>query len=417
MDMKKKLHFSLKIKDKVAVHFTKLCNNFETLKLKIYQNTSEEIKSTSKKMFIVNEEKKKKIEDISNPSIDNPLISSEIISSESPAKNVDHPYETINTIDVTEVNILQDNIADVDNYQDVKAQPAENIIEYLLQHAKQHCPKCFIHHTPHPKWCNTISTLVQKQKIQKSQQSTIQQCNKLLGGGRTKIVKPPKIRILAPENKEMYILGSIFRSFKNYWNIYDYHMKCEIINNRVCKFCSIRSLSQRLNERKREPYIQPHEIVENVEKATSAQILMSTFITQMSASFKDFSFNESLNMVCQGCGRTHKSGQDSLIFIDLSKENGDLLTCMSNEITKIQETAICCEHEDKELKIHKNQNFLFILLRPSYKLEIQHKYNIHNEEFLYLSHVQEIKEKEKTTYKTHFNHNGLILNQNGYEIL
>ena len=67
VDTKKKLHFSLKIKDKVAVNFTKLCNNFEKLNLKIDQNTSEEEISTSKNKFILKEEKKRRLKTFQTP--------------------------------------------------------------------------------------------------------------------------------------------------------------------------------------------------------------------------------------------------------------------------------------------------------------------------------------------------------------
>ena len=41
-DIKKKLHFSFKIKDKVAVNFTKLCDDFEKNNLQVCLKTSEE---------------------------------------------------------------------------------------------------------------------------------------------------------------------------------------------------------------------------------------------------------------------------------------------------------------------------------------------------------------------------------------
>ena len=71
-----------------------------------------------------------------------------------------------------------------------------------------------------------------------------------------------------------------------------------------------------INERKREPYILPHEIIQDVEKVNSTEIWMRIFITKMSASFTDFSFKKSSNVVCQGCGQTYRSGQESLIIID-----------------------------------------------------------------------------------------------------
>ena len=42
VDIKKKLHFSIKIKDKGGVHFTNLCNDFDTYINKEYQNTLKE---------------------------------------------------------------------------------------------------------------------------------------------------------------------------------------------------------------------------------------------------------------------------------------------------------------------------------------------------------------------------------------
>ena len=93
-----------------------------------------------------------------------------MIYNASPAENIDPPYQRTNTIDLTEVNIFQDNKkTDEDNHQNVKGLLTENIIEYLLQHAKQHCSKCFVNHTPHPRWCNKINRSIQKQKIEKKQ--------------------------------------------------------------------------------------------------------------------------------------------------------------------------------------------------------------------------------------------------------
>ena len=144
---------------------------------------------------------------------------SEISTHTFPAENVDPTNESIDTIGLTNINISQHfAISDGNNDQDIQAPLTENIIEYLMGHAKQHCPKCFIHHTPHPRWCNKINRSMQKHIMEEDQHNTLQKpnCNKLLGGGRPKIVKPPKIRILSPENKEIYILGTVFRTFKKY---------------------------------------------------------------------------------------------------------------------------------------------------------------------------------------------------------
>ena len=57
------------------------------------------------------------------------------------------------------------------------------------------------------------------------------------------------------------------------------------------------------------------------------------------------------------------------------------------------------------------------MLTGSNKLQIPDKCHIQNEEFLYLSHVQEMKEKNEIKYRTNFLHNDLILNQTEYDIV
>ena len=137
-----------------------------------------------------------------------------------------------------------------------------------MQNAKQHCSKCFIDHTPLPRWCSKYKKNENnKETGQQFLTSDVSSRNsgnllllKLLGGGRPKIVKPPKIRILAPENEQLNIVATIFRSMDKYWFLYDHHGMCKFVGGESCKFCAFRSISLRLNERKPEPFIQPHEI-------------------------------------------------------------------------------------------------------------------------------------------------------------
>ena len=88
----------------------------------------------------------------------------------------------------------------------------------------------------------------------------VQQNLKLLGGARPKIVKPPKLRVTSSSNNIINTISMVIRSLNPVWSIYDTHQKCRLKKSENCTFCAIRSLSQRLNEPKREKSIQPHEL-------------------------------------------------------------------------------------------------------------------------------------------------------------
>ena len=87
-----------------------------------------------------------------------------------------------------------------------------------------------------------------------------QQNMKLLGGGRPKIVKAPKLRVITPSSNMMNTISIVIRSLNPLWPIYDTHHKCRLRQFENCTFCAMRSLSQKLNEPKREKSIQPHEL-------------------------------------------------------------------------------------------------------------------------------------------------------------
>ena len=85
---------------------------------------------------------------------------------------------------------------------------------------------------------------------------------RLLGGGRgrPKIIKPPKLRILAPCNEWLNMLVTLFRGLNNYWFLYDHHPRCQYVAEHTCIFCALQSLSQRLNQPKREKHIEPYKL-------------------------------------------------------------------------------------------------------------------------------------------------------------
>ena len=64
---------------------------------------------------------------------------------------------------------------------------------------------------------------------------------KLLGGGRPKVPKAPKLRILAPGNDLVNIVATLFRALDEYWFLYDQHPRCSIGKKSQCVFCSFRS--------------------------------------------------------------------------------------------------------------------------------------------------------------------------------
>ena len=73
---------------------------------------------------------------------------------------------------------------------------------------------------------------------------------KLIGGGRPKIVKAPKLRIITSPNHMINIISTVIRSINNIWYLYDEHNKCPMKSEGNCTFCAMRSLSQRLNQQK-----------------------------------------------------------------------------------------------------------------------------------------------------------------------
>ena len=188
---------------------------------------------------------------------------------------------------------------------------------------------------------------------------------KLLGGGRPRIVKAPKLRTLAPGNKCFNVLGSIFRSLEKHLFLYDHHTKCQFVADKYCNFCAMRSISQRLNQRKREPFIEAHEINQNVKNENNVEIFLDNFISQISTSFPDFCFNEALNIVCNGCHKIHRNEKGTCILIDPTKEKEDLEieTLLNKEIIKVGATVVCCGAPKKNLKIHENQTFLFVMFK------------------------------------------------------
>ena len=48
--------------------------------------------------------------------------------------------------------------------KELKTQDSGNIIYYIMQNAKQHCSKCFIDHTPLPRWCTKYKKNEKKQR-------------------------------------------------------------------------------------------------------------------------------------------------------------------------------------------------------------------------------------------------------------
>ena len=137
-----------------------------------------------------------------------------------------------------------------------------------------------------------------------------------------------------------------------------------------------------------------------------------------SKSFNDFSINEALHLVCEGCDQTLKIGEGSLIMINLEEEDENLEHVLNAEIQRnILETNICCGDENKKYVVQANQMFLFVMLTESKKLQIPDKCYLQNEEFLYLSHVQEIKVKNEIKYRTNFLYNDLILYQTECDIV
>ena len=91
VSIKKKLHFSIKPKDKGAVHFTNLCNSFDRFNTKSYQDTLQHNEPKEQKKYILDsgiEQSKKQFEDVTNTSSVKQIEVSEITSETCDDENV-----------------------------------------------------------------------------------------------------------------------------------------------------------------------------------------------------------------------------------------------------------------------------------------------------------------------------------------
>ena len=62
--------------------------------------------------------------------------------------------------------------------KELKTQDSPNIIDYILQNAKQNCSRCFIDHTPLPRWCSKYNKIKKnKETGQRLPTSDIPSCN------------------------------------------------------------------------------------------------------------------------------------------------------------------------------------------------------------------------------------------------
>ena len=80
--------------------------------------------------------------------------------------------------------------------------------------------------------------------------------DKVKGGGRPAKIQIPKLRIVRyEENQHLELLANIIRPLFPYWHMFDSHDVCKYNQENNCAFCAVRSLSVRMNDTKREPYI------------------------------------------------------------------------------------------------------------------------------------------------------------------
>ena len=247
---------------------------------------------------------------------------------------------------------------------------------------------------------------------------------KLNGGGRPKIIRPPKIRIISPGNKMINTLGSVFRTLNDYWFLFDDHKKCNYREENPCTFCAFRSLSQRLNQAKREPSIQPYELMMQTEifelqrDQLTFDFIIDQTITLMCEKNRYFSNNANLNLACEGCGKIDKLSSSSLISIGDENQYDDISDILLEEIRNLKNRRMpCCKHDFKMLKVSGNQILLFIIFQNNRNLKTLNEFKIGEEHYVYKCHVQEIEENSNLSYKAHFLNKDLILHQPNREIV
>ena len=247
---------------------------------------------------------------------------------------------------------------------------------------------------------------------------------KLQGGGRPKLIKPPKIRVISPGHEMINTVSSIFRSFNKYWFAFDNHSKCLYKGKNSCTFCAYRSLSQRLNQPKRESHIMPYELIDQTDIFsidTSQQLpleyIMNQTISLMTQCNGEFQSNGNINIICKGCGQHSRIDNTPLITVENENQNKDISIILQTILNNFKERCMPCCNDCIISQISDDQLFLFIMFKEKRQIDINQECIIEDKKFVYLSHVQEYQEHDNLNYIAHFIYQDLFLHQVNQNIL
>ena len=200
-------------------------------------------------------------------------------------------------------------------------------------------------------------------KLQMQRQQNGSQMNKLKmkGGGRPSKKKVPKLRIIEAENENISLLSNLTRSFAPYWYLYDDHTQCKYGEEKSCHFCSVNSLSMRLNEKKREPFIYPYEILrDEVEEHTNSfESIIDFALNKMKEDCGLFKDNSCLSVYCPECNIESQITGNPILNCQNKSEKELLKSCILRAIHKgLASSNLCCKSIVENFQIANSQTFL-----------------------------------------------------------
>ena len=161
--------------------------------------------------------------------------------------------------------------------------------------------------------CAYDSQLKNVQFLQESK--VLNLLDKVKGGARQAKVKIPKLRVVNPkENINLQMFTNLIRPLFPYWHLYDSHEACKF-DQEHCTFCAVRSLSLRMNDTKREPFIIPHEILStrNEKESESFQLSVENMFIGMATSCQKFQENVGLKIQCVSCKTLSKIDNNPIL--------------------------------------------------------------------------------------------------------
>ena len=157
---------------------------------------------------------------------------------------------------------------------------------------------------------------------------------KLKGGGRATKVKVPKLRIVKAENESLEMMTNMFRSLFPYWYLFDSHESCKFKENDNCVFCSVRSIALRMNEKKKEPSIQPRELLTECFSNSSMTLesLIEYTVPSMAKDCPLFREKIGIKIQCLSCNYISKVENCSYIKCNVDTCQKDLKSTIQKHI-------------------------------------------------------------------------------------